>query len=100
MTTVYLTIGNSDDKLTQKRWAAFQLRTWRVLERYASATHGSWHSNPGAEWQNACWCIELPDNVDRLFRIRHELRLLASEFEQDSIAWAEAPKVEFLAGKP
>lgn len=100
MTSIYVTIGNSDDKLAQKQWAAFLLRTHLVLDRFASTMHGSWYSGPGAEWQNACWCIELADNVDRVFRLKDELRLLAREFGQDSIAWAEAPKVEFLAGKP
>jgi hypothetical protein len=92
--TVYVTIGNSDDKLSQKEWAAFQMRTHLYLDGYATTMHGSWHSNPGAAWQNACWCVEIPDG--RVEEAKSALHLLAREFRQDSIAWAVAPTVEFL----
>lgn len=94
MITAYVTIGNSDDKLSQKEWAAFLLRTHLLLDDHASRMHGSWYSGPGCEWQNACWCVEVP--LERVDRLKDQLRLLAREFRQDSIAWAEAPTVEFL----
>lgn len=95
MITAYVSIGNSDDKLTQKEWAAFLLRTHLLLDDAASVMHGSWYSGPGVEWQNACWCVEIP--ADRAEPVRDGLRLLAREFRQDSIAWAEAPRTEFLS---
>lgn len=97
MITAYVTIGNSDDKLTQREWAAFLLRTHLLLDEYASKMHGSWFSGPGAEWQNACWCVEVSEA--RAPHLQDGLRLLGREFRQDSVAWAEAPKVEFLGPK-
>jgi hypothetical protein len=91
---VYVTIGNSDDKLTQREWASFLLRVHLLLDHLAKVVHGSWYSGPGVEWQNACWCVEIPE--ERVDRARDGLRVLAREFRQDSIAWAEAPSVEFL----
>jgi len=94
--TVYVTIGNSDDKLTQSEWACFQIDVHKDLMTATREFHGSWHSNPGAPWQNAAWCIVIPDGVDQALKAR--LRVTASNYRQDSIAWAEVPNVEFLKG--
>lgn len=92
MITVYVSIGNSDDKLSQADWSEF----WgRVHHRVGSApkVHGMWTSQSTWRWQNACWCIEVRD--DYVDTLKAELRKLAKEFRQDSIAWAPA-QVEFL----
>lgn len=94
MITVYISIGNSDDKLTQKEWANFLLRTHLAIDRRAEEIHGSWYSGPGQEWQNACWCAVLNDG--QAARLKDDLVLLARDFRQDSIAWAEAT-TEFIA---
>jgi hypothetical protein len=92
--TVYVTVGNSDDKLTQKEWAAFVLRVHTALERRSLRMHGAWLSATASAWQNACWCVEV--TPERVVSLKQDLRLLAREFRQDSIAWSEAPMVEFL----
>lgn len=93
-TTAYISIGNSDDKLTQIEWATFYRRTNLAIRDFAQAIHGQWVSEPASAWQNACWCAE----IDRrhVGVLKAELRQLAGEYRQDSIAWAEAPNVEFL----
>lgn len=91
---VYVAIGNSDDKLTQKRWAAFYSHASRWVHTFATAVHGQWVSEPASAWQNACWCLEVDgENVPGL---RRRLGFLAQAYEQDSIAWAEAPVTEFI----
>jgi hypothetical protein len=95
VTTVYVTIGNSDDKLTQSDWATFHGAVDNVIRRAAHRIHGAWVSPSTDPWQNACWCIEL---VEGVVWLRGQLANLAKAYEQDSIAWAEAPKVEFLDG--
>ncbi len=86
--TVYVSIGNSDDRLTQARWSSLTVELHNVAAEYASETHGFWYSAPGVMWQNACMCIEIPPaNVEAAQR---ELRRLAAEYGQDSIVWAEA----------
>ncbi len=88
MITVYISIGNSDDKLSQVEWSDFQTEVAYSVRSRAAMVHGEWFSGPRAQWQNACWCIEIaPEEVDQL---RFSLALHAKMFRQDSIAWAEA----------
>ena len=95
MKTIYVSIGNSDDKLSQQAWSCFQIDVHAALNRATRTFHGSWHSNPGAPWQNACWCIEIADGVEPA--LRDELARIARNYAQDSIAWAEA-HTEFIRG--
>lgn len=92
--TVYVSIGNSDDKLTQAEWATFWEKTSVLVLAYASQVHGGWTSAPTAPWQNACWAFDL-DRPDWADRMKRELSALAAEYKQDSIAWAEA-ETEFI----
>lgn len=88
MTVVYITIGNSDDKLSQAEWAAFQQRTDSIVAPPKTWVYGRWTSLPTSPFQNACWCVRVdPRDVERM---RRELADLALEFRQDAIAWAEA----------
>lgn len=89
----YISIGNSDDKLTQARWAEFYRATNILLRAYGNV-HGQWVSEPASAWQNACWCLEFEDTGP--FPLKKELAGLAKTFDQDSIAWAEVPETEFL----
>jgi hypothetical protein len=94
MTTVYVSIGNSDDKLTQVEWAAYAGTVQGAVRRAAGAVYGEWTSLPLAAFQNACWCVEVePARADAL---RRELSGIAGMYRQDSIAWAEVPLTEFI----
>ncbi len=102
MITVYVTIGNSDDKLSQAEWASFYAAVDGVIRRAAYRVHGAWVSPSTDPWQNACWCAEVfPGPVgnvsDAPMWLRSQLANLAGAYGQDSVAWAEAPTVEFLA---
>lgn len=94
MITVYISIGNSDDKLTQAEWAAYYRDVNLAIRGYVGSVHGQWVSEPASAWQNACWCIEIGDTVGGL---RNSLADIARQYRQDSIAWAEVPKTEFLS---
>lgn len=86
--TVYISIGNSDDKLTQLQWHAFCLDMETILARYCRKFHGNWSSASRDPWQNACWCVEPWPHLIEDFR--HSIALLARRYQQDSIVWAEA----------
>ena len=91
--TVYASIGNSDDKLTQQQWAEFHELFNTLVRAAAEHVHGDWHSVPNAPWQNACMCFEVtPEKAERLKQVLAEA---AGEFRQDSIAWAVA-ETEFV----
>jgi len=92
---VYVSIGNSDDKLSQVEWSSYvtemdvtladrsEIPDSPVLRR-----HGAWLSRSDAPWQNACWCVELEDADDAVKELQGRLRELLSSYRQDSIAWA------------
>jgi hypothetical protein len=98
MITAYVTVGNSDDKLTQVEWCHFHPAVDQVVRRAAQRVHGAWVSPSADPWQNACWCIEVDDSPGAfgVQWLRGRLTNLAVAYQQDSIAWAEAPQVEFL----
>jgi hypothetical protein len=108
---VYISIGNSDDKLTQREWSEFvsdvdrSVRWWcGESQNTASGSrrgciHGQWLSRPDAPWQNVCWCVEYPEDDGWPTRIDEQkvwLVRIATKYRQDSIAWAEAPVTEFI----
>jgi hypothetical protein len=97
---VYISIGNSDDKLTQKEWSNFVADVDDVIEEAATQVHGRWFSQSDAEWQNACWCVEINSNWgrwdNRVMVLRSKLATHARTYGQDSIAWAPVKETEFL----
>lgn len=102
MTAVHINIGNSDDKLSQARWAAFHADVDRAVQQTGSypggAVHGAWVSPSTSRWQNACWCLQLPDDPLAVEALRTYLSRLTDEYAQDSIAWT-AGETEFISGK-
>jgi hypothetical protein len=97
MSVIYIGFGNSDDKLGQREWALFQIQLGDVLRNRNANVIGYWHSYPESMYQNACYAVQVdPDLVPEL---KGDLAALATEFRQDSIAWAEAPTTEFLGAK-
>lgn len=94
---VYVSIGNSDDKLSQEEWSNFWGDTSVSITSSGGEIHGAWMSHPGSRWQNACWCVEFEDPAQAEV-VKLELRRLADTYRQDSIAWAVVPHTEFLRG--
>jgi hypothetical protein len=99
MPTIYVCIGNSDDKLSQRKWSKYVDEVSTALLPNLGATgspvaaiHGCWHSLPDAPWQNACWCVEVVehDETDTVEELQDWLREIAGKYGQDSVAWAEA----------
>src|SRR5678815_3120886 len=93
----YITIGNSDDKLRQARWADFCREVDKALRFPTFIRHFHGHSLPNAPWQNAIWAIEMSDATEVIVdAVKEKLRRIADEFKQDSIAWTPAPFTELL----
>ncbi|WP_367139374.1 hypothetical protein [Saccharothrix sp. HUAS TT1] len=93
--TVYVSIGNSDDRLTQAQWSRYAEQFVQTVRRHAVRVHGEWFSAPTAPWQNACVAFEI--DLDGQAALRRTLTALRAEFHQDSIAWAVVrDQVEFV----
>jgi hypothetical protein len=90
--TVYISIGNSDDKLTQAEWATY-LSDVRTTVR-VGRVHGEWYSAPDSPWQNACWCVEVQG--EDVAWLRAQLTKIRTGYRQDSIAWAPTTGTEFI----
>lgn len=102
--TILIVIGNSDDKLTQQRWADFIRDVEELitsLEAYAGVTvHGRWHAYPGTPWQNASWLLQVDGAMlPHTEYLRDDLRILCARYEQDSIAWVTG-ETEFIGVTP
>ena len=95
---VYISIGNSDNKLKRAEWAEFVRLTDELLvpqAGFVERIHGAWHSIPARPFENACWCVEI-ERPTAIEAVRVGLRALAAKFNQDSITWAVAD-TEFLS---
>lgn len=92
---VYISIGNSDDKLTQREWSDYWGHVGGSVRRWADTVHGEWLSLPSDPYQNACWCVDIDGDKARLM-LRPDLEHLARDFRQDSIAWAECREPEMI----
>jgi hypothetical protein len=104
MKTIFISIGNSDDKLSQADWSSYVLDVDRAFEasvRYEGArVHGRWYSRPDEPWQNACWCAEWHDDLAEVVdALRRKLATIARTYRHDSIAWAEAQTTFIEAAK-
>ena len=87
-------IGNSDDKLTQARWAAFCQDTDDIIRFTAARIFGVRYSEPASEYQNACWHFTIrPSEAGSL---KAELAENAAEYQQESIAWSQITQTEML----
>jgi len=94
VSAVFIAIGNSDDKLPQREWAAFQIELAMMVQEYADSIHGDWYSNPSSIYQKACMCIEISD--DNEAGLKAALYKLATEYKQNSIAWNRCEATEFI----
>lgn len=92
--TVYVSIGNSDDKLTQQEWSHYAGNLVGVMRQHATQIYGEWYSAPDSPYQNACVAAAVPPgSVDQL---RAELTTVRTDYGQDSAAWAVAAETDFI----
>lgn len=89
-----ISIGNSDDKLSQRQWAAFQIDVRYHLRDIDADIYGSWHSYPDSIYQNACFCFELPD--EQIPELKNVLSILAEDYKQDAIAFNVVTATEMI----
>lgn len=94
LTTVYVGIGNSDDKLTQLEWSQFVADLRGIADDLATRFLGEWFSAPDRHWQNCelAWTMR----ADQLDLLRRELAELRTDYRQDSIALALVDRTEFI----
>lgn len=85
MDTYYITIGNSDDKLTQVEWSNFIYDIEDLVLRSSSEVFGVWFSGPSVIFQNACFSFSPCDEFDEEM-FEDKLTIIKNKYRQDSIA--------------
>src|SRR5262245_37840415 len=100
----YISIGNSDDKLTQVERSEFITDVTASVAHYGDEIHGFWLSPVESRWQNACWCVEYVEDsklpAHRLQAQAHGLAMLSRKYRQRAIAWAEVDKTVMIGEDP
>lgn len=91
--TIHVGIGNSDDKLGQRRWHEFVTATRYAITQPTVRLLGEWYSRPDQPYQNAQFAFQADSAM--VARIRPLLSRIAGDFGQDSIAWCPGV-TEFL----
>jgi hypothetical protein len=92
--TVYASIGNSDDKLSQKEWSEYFLVFNAAMSLIAEEIYGVWTSRTTDPYQNACVGIRMDDKY--LAKIKTDLSEIAEDYKQDSIAFCIVEKTEMI----
>lgn len=91
---VYVAIGNSNDKLSQKMWHQFFKHTLEALDAYGKIQN-VWMSESVSQFQNAAFRVEFT-NKKQTDICKNYLSEIANRYEQESISWTPAHDTEFL----
>jgi hypothetical protein len=92
--TAFVSIGNREDVLVQRQWAAFHAEVTEMLELAGGSFQGEWFCGPTAQWQTAAWCVDVqPGIVDRL---KGELAAIGAKYGRGMVAWSEVASAVIL----
>lgn len=94
-TLVYVSWGNSDDKLTQAEWSAMCVRVVDEIQQRGLVVHVIGYSAPASVWQNACAGFEVDDSCTD--ELKQALGEICGRFRQDGIVWAPVPALEMIS---
>lgn len=82
MIYILVSIGNTDNKLTQQEWSQFVGAVGDTLRSYETERHFFGGSETYAPWQNVCWLCLVNDH--QLLEIKSRIRHLCDWYRQDS----------------
>jgi hypothetical protein len=85
MKIITIQIGNSDNKLSQAKWAHYVQAIKLIVANFAYDTYFLGGSSTWEQWQNMCWVIA-PLNDD-LQEFKEALVNVRQNFNQESMAF-------------
>lgn len=91
MKQIFISVGNSDDKLTQAQWSEFVQRIGRIIDDYATEIH--FGAVTLAAWDNVAWLIDCTDYLAP--SLKNALTEYRQIYDLDSVAWLEG-ETEFI----
>ncbi len=93
MKQIMVSIGNSDNKLTQVEWSEFVQRVDKIIEAHHAQKHFFGGANTWAAWQNVAWLFECADYM--IPSLKTALSDIRSIYRQESVAYLEG-ETEFI----
>lgn len=82
MSHVVISIGNSDNKLTQIEWSDFVGEIRTAIEQVNATVHFFGGASTWEQWQNVAWVIDVkPKDVDKFLHVVQRTR---KKYRQDS----------------
>lgn len=96
--TGYVGISNSDDRLSQAKWAAFNYRVEGIVRYSAVTVEGAWVTPSVSPFQEALWCVRIiRDDIEPMLV---ELRKAAFDYQQQSISWTLVNHINLITPWP
>jgi hypothetical protein len=91
--TCYVTIGNSDGRLSQPRYSHFYSDVDHAIRSRASKVFGAWiSSSVDSHGPNACWSFTLNEPFEAVAAaLKSRLSAIAAEYEQEAIVYTITP---------
>lgn len=103
---IYISIGNSDNKLSQKDWIQLIRQVKMSVRDYQPVQiYGEWYSAPDSQFQNACFAfskgtrLRQQTNLAAFTKLCQEMALIAQHYSQDAITVATAQTAFISAPK-
>lgn len=93
--TITIQIGNSDDKLTQAKWANYVFDVATMVASHKCEVHFFACSAGSEIWQNAAWVIVCDDENERKL-LKDSIATIREGYNQDSVAWSESIVTNFV----
>lgn len=82
--TAIVSIGNSDNKLTQLEWHDYVAWVDELVEKYKQHSYFRGFSPGDAAWQNAAWWFTMDEEHEA--QLKSDFRWLLPKYKQESIA--------------
>lgn len=88
MITIVVSIGNTDNKLTQAEWSEFVGGVNKVVSMFAKNVHFFGGSANWMPWQNVAWIFDCED--EKVFVLKESLTFWRMKYNQDSACYMES----------
>ncbi len=84
MKTLTIQIGNTDDKLSQARWAKYVAAMRQVIETHSREIHFFGASAGCEPWQNAAWVLVCSES--KMAKLTSAMTKIRKKFGQKAVA--------------
>lgn len=88
--TVFLTLDNSSNKLSQNMWCHVVVYLDKAIDDHVWLVHGRWFTEPSSMKQSACWAFEIFTEDGSVERLRKEVKGIVLGFLPEEVTWSVA----------